>query len=619
MLAAPYLSSAEPQAPLMSPTVASSFPARTEVISPTFANSGSPSRDPRRPTGMTVLPPQYSALSVAALPAYPNAAELDIGSSADRTSSYARRSFEFNTAPHSPGGTASWVSLKLFSNAPKTAQRPRYVGGEKVEGTVILDCTEKRAQVVHSVVVILRGRVVTSSLTEGSQVFLEHVHPVWKNDAVPQSPTAVASPPALAGGKLSGRVELPFDFVFPTEFSAGGKDSNSKSTSSQQHSTPQTLMERGVSATVLYEITLKVISGAFFRSTQKIVANVLYVPVLKPPQLPEERANAYRTGSYLPSPLQSEEGWSALAPIKLRLSRPSSTNGVGRVEGVEICCTAYVAKPVVYVRGTVIPCYLICKPDASEPSESDSSDNHKERRDLTTRLLEDFASQQCLSLGLQRRLVYFTDSRQMASSVIANGIKVSNGSNAEGTSDTTREVGSAVWWNPLIMSGAAEDAEQDAAGDASAPAKTPSVTSLLEGEIHLDSDLFPTCDLPFLSASYTVSASITSTTQDLIVERVLPTTVLPPSPPVSPRSSRRFSKRLSQILSPSSVKNAINAANEALKNLENVASTPVQIVTVKEEGDPIPVTFMPRSAPKKVDLSIVREVEYSGVVVAGFV
>ena len=268
-----------------------SYSRRPEVITPTFANSGSPTtvnRD-RRPPGMTVLPPQYSALSVAALPAYPNAAELDIASGPDRRSSYARRSFEFNTAPNSPGGTASWVSLKLSSNAPKTAQRPRYIGGEKVEGTVILDCTEKRAQVVHSVVVIvscflvdteymiltflvqLRGRVVTSSLTEGSQVFLEHVHPVWKNDAVPQSPTAIASPPALAGGKLSGRVELPFDFVFPTEFSAGGKDSNSRSTSSQQHSTPQTLMERGVSATVLYEITLKVISGAFFRSTQKYV------------------------------------------------------------------------------------------------------------------------------------------------------------------------------------------------------------------------------------------------------------------------------------------------------------------------------------------------------------
>ncbi|RXW19383.1 hypothetical protein EST38_g6482 [Candolleomyces aberdarensis] len=207
----------------------------------------------------------------------------------------------------------------------------------------------------------------------------------------------------------------------------------------------------------------------------------------------------------------------------------------------------------------------------------------------------------------------------MASSVIANGIKVSNGLNTEGTSDTTKDVGSAVWWNPLIMnSGGGESAEQNVAGDPSS--RTPSVTSLLEGEIHLDSDLFPTCDVPFLSVSYTVSASITSATQDLTVERVRPAPAPSTSPPVSPRSSRRFSQRLSQILSPSSVKNAIlGAANDALKDLENVASTAVEIVTVKGEGDPIPVSFMPRSAPKKVDLSIVKEVEYSGVVVAGFV
>ncbi|KAJ2930876.1 hypothetical protein H1R20_g6213, partial [Candolleomyces eurysporus] len=186
----------------------------------------------------------------------------------------------------------------------------------------------------------------------------------------------------------------------------------------------------------------------------------------------------------------------------------------------------------------------------------------------------------------------------MASSVIANGIKVSNGLNTEGTSDTTKDVGSAVWWNPLIMSsGGGESVEENVAGDPS------SLTSLLEGEIHLDSDLFPTCDVPFLSVTYNVSASITSTTQDLTVERVRPAPAPSTSPPVSP-----------------SVKNAIlGAANDALKDLENVASTPVQIVTVKGEGDPIPVSFMPRSAPKKVDLSVVKEVEYSGVVVAGFV
>ncbi|RXW19384.1 hypothetical protein EST38_g6483 [Candolleomyces aberdarensis] len=290
MLVAPLSSAdthaiAPPQAPLRISTAA--YPRRREPVSPTFANGGSPTRSrDRRPHG-TGLPPQYSTLSVAALPAYPNTAELDIGSAVDRRASYARRSFEFTTTPSPTGGTgtAPWVTFQLMSNAPKAAQRPRYVGGEKVEGTVVLDCSEKRPQMVQSVAVILRGRVVTSSLAEGSHVILEHVHSVWKNDSstsgvVPESPTAASSPPQLAGGKLSGRVELPFEFDFPTEFSVGGKDSNSKSTGAQQHSTPQTLMERGVSATVVYEVVLKVVAGGFFRNTQKSVSVHSFIPDL---------------------------------------------------------------------------------------------------------------------------------------------------------------------------------------------------------------------------------------------------------------------------------------------------------------------------------------------------
>lgn len=126
---------------------------------------------------------------------------------------------------------------------------------------------------------------MTSSLAEGSHVFLEHVHPVWKDDSSasgsPQSPTGGMHSPQSATGKQSGRVELPFEFDFPTEFSVGGsgngKDPDSNSTGSgKQYATPQTLMERGVSATIVYEVVLKVVSGAFFRSAHKYVCFILH-------------------------------------------------------------------------------------------------------------------------------------------------------------------------------------------------------------------------------------------------------------------------------------------------------------------------------------------------------
>lgn len=80
----------------------------------------------------------------------------------------------------------------------------------------------------------------------------------------------------------------------------------------------------------------------------------------------------------------------------------------------------------------------------------------------------------------------------------------------------------------------------------------------------------------------------------------------------------RFPRRLSEILSLSSSITGAKGKGPAENDTENVAFRAVEVVTVKGDG-PIPVSFTPRSAPKRVDLSSVREIEYSGAPVAGFV
>ena len=115
---------------------------------------------------------------------------------------------------------------------------------------------------------------------------------------------------------------------------------------------------------------------------------------------------------------------------------------------------------------------------------------------------------------------------------------------------------------------------------------------------------------------YTVSVSVNSPTQELTLELVQSPGSPSSSPQVSPRSSKRFSRRLSEILSLTGSADG-RSKRTAQDSTENTSYTVVQIVTVGGEG-PTPVSFMPRSARKKVDLSSVREIEYFGPVIAGF-
>ncbi|KAJ2923675.1 hypothetical protein H1R20_g13418, partial [Candolleomyces eurysporus] len=329
-------------------------------------------------------PPRYSALSVADLPVYPTPEDLDISSLYAGTDT--RQIFEFTLES---GGTTSkrhtWATLQLSSVVPNAVKRPRYTGGDNVEGSIILDL--KRPQTIHSVVVLLRGKMMTNALTEGTQVFLESSHTIRSGGA------------------------------------ANRGNPNSK------YTTPQTVLERGINGNVMYEVVVKIVSG-LLRTKDRITANVLYVPVIKAPPLPPLRASAYRAGTYLVGPDDDPSGWHALSPLKLNINvkeRPSLA--------ADIVCTVYVANPTVYTRGTVIPCYLICEaPDQSEIDEIGV-------------LLHAFTSQQCVSLKLTQRVLYVRDPLQAASYKRADLAKSGVGKVEDHTSHHN-EIGVAVWWTP---------------------------------------------------------------------------------------------------------------------------------------------------------------------------
>lgn len=111
---------------------------------------------------------------------------------------------------------------------------------------------------------------MTSSFADGSHIFLEHVHSLWKHGAgegPPPNTTSDGAPAEVVKGKFRGKFEWAFSFPFPSQFTYFGKRKGSEAT---EYTTPQTLMERSVHATIIYEVIVKVAAG-LFRNKHKFV------------------------------------------------------------------------------------------------------------------------------------------------------------------------------------------------------------------------------------------------------------------------------------------------------------------------------------------------------------
>lgn len=227
---------------------------------------------------------------------------------------------------------------------------------------------------------------------------------------------------------------------------------------------------------------------------------VLYVPVIRAPPLPPLRASAYASGASLIGPVDDPTGWQALPNFRVRVAWK------GHSEACEVECTArikapisilrytgshaisqvYIANPTAYTRGSVIPCFLHCK----------TSDTCENRRFV----LHSFVAQKCVLLDLLQRVQYPHDSRSAAGTgTSSGGSRVGHGRKTDGTANL-EEGGTAVWWAPH-----AEEVRSDAH-----PSESENYTSelTLEGELHIDVALLPTCKVPFLEVSVSWTAAL---------------------------------------------------------------------------------------------------------------
>ncbi|TFK28973.1 hypothetical protein FA15DRAFT_632925 [Coprinopsis marcescibilis] len=407
------------------------------------------------------------------LPAYSQATALDFG-----------RRFEAGRDPHHGGQTQQheyhlssndnedgpWATLSLLTRPSSSQKNPRYYGGDMVAGVVELDL--QRSLTVNSVTLTLRGQFITSALSDGSYTFLNQTITVWDKNASETQTGNRPSPLDIDRGKrnrfnarLQGKYSWPFSFPFPEEICLLQKGSRSRQ---QIVPTPQTFLERGTNANIQYQLVMHITHG-LFRSNSKLQANISYIPSITPPPPSFLRQQAYQHGGHLFPPSEDPQGWH-ISP-----SQPFSViyNGVS----FDLTYSVSLASPLSYTRGTVIPCFVKIASALPMPLN------------LASLLLP--TNDPFLSLVLYRRIRHLQNSQQAATRTVVALLSLShqNQPNDALESVHVEEFGKAVFWEPQSNANRLGPSNQ---------------VCNLEGEIHLSSELQPSCQVGFFTVEYFV-------------------------------------------------------------------------------------------------------------------
>ncbi|CAA7259913.1 unnamed protein product [Cyclocybe aegerita] len=370
--------------------------------------------------------------------------------------------------------SASALSSASGSGSSSSQKVAKFTSGDLVQGSLELNL--ESPQNINSINLSLRGRIITSSYEGGSYTFLEQSIINWtRSNGDPRSPSpepsSGPSPVARSNsnssafptsnvrtkkydGKLSGDYAWPFAFSFPSEVSMPG-------TSSSTCPAPQTFVEKGINGTVQYELVLRMTHG-MLRSDSKLLVNIVYVPDVTPPPSSVLRQLAYGENMGLPGPEVDPIGWHTLPPALVRGKLFNERN-------VKLQCTLSIANPQSYTRGAIIPCHLTLQSN-----------------DRTA--LDVLANPKCLAVRLIRRVQYPEDAARASASSLRD---------SQGRFEDVSVVEKAVWWVPGANGGALEGEENITASSSGM-----GTIRSLEGEIHLDKDMQPSCDFPLFKVAY---------------------------------------------------------------------------------------------------------------------
>ncbi|KAF9444876.1 hypothetical protein P691DRAFT_777965 [Macrolepiota fuliginosa MF-IS2] len=355
------------------------------------------------------------------------------------------------------------VTLKLLSRSAtpgSKAKLPRFIGGDTLRGSVDLHIDTPLT--VHSIKLILKAKVQVAEgcITAASPIAKDHVFldqsytiyskkvgdPRWNGQCN-------LSRNKELNGTMHGSYSFPFSLPLPehVEWSDKRQDSRDGSTIPVlSYGPPPSFREKNMSSAVVYEFGLVFTYGAL-RSKNRIFSEIVFVSKQVSPPASKKRQAAYRDGALLPGPAADPKGWHAQGPIVI--------SGCYQRRPVEASCALYLAAPLSYTRGTIIPCYATFT-------------------GLDFAFLDVLATPHTINLRLSRYIRHSAPNK-------GKGKEVENIQSLGRLRATY--ISKAVWWRPAKMDTPPDPKERH-----------------IEGEIHLPKNMIPSCNYPLFNIEYTL-------------------------------------------------------------------------------------------------------------------
>ncbi|KAF5326885.1 hypothetical protein D9619_004143 [Psilocybe cf. subviscida] len=322
---------------------------------------------PLPPSYDVVPPPDLSDLSslissdlqLSDLPSYSRSpAQAPVASSGPARSTGRSPPQEFHYELNKKGKT--FAILTIIADGQISRQMPIFIEGQPVKGRVQLMLDKPDA--IQSVTINVLGQFITGA-NQGEQLsFIDISHTLWtQTDGEPRnvnsgdgdsSPTT-PNPPTKYSGKLVGNYTWSFSIDLPKQVVVPYGKQNEP----QIFTPPQTFNERHTRASINYEVSLR-LGRNKLRVDHRIPAAFGYIPITRPPPMPPLRLQAYAQGTSLLGPTIDPDGWHSTDAVSIKGRAFNS-------RAFNIQCKLFLAKPLAYTRGSVIPlCLRLESPDA---------------------------------------------------------------------------------------------------------------------------------------------------------------------------------------------------------------------------------------------------------------
>ncbi|KAF9466645.1 hypothetical protein BDZ94DRAFT_187800 [Collybia nuda] len=293
------------------------------------------------------LPPAYSSDSLDALYSEPDTSELPSYTrrptppSSTRSSSHVYK--EFTTELSRKG--QPWAVLTVLADGALSASLPTILEGSSVTGSVKLNLDKKDG--IHSVIVYVKGSIITGSHSGEQFTFLECSKTLWSQSTAINESTSLNN-----NNNNNGRSQLRGDRLWPYAISLPKEivlPIASKS-SPETFRLPQTFLERHARASIQYSVNL-LISRGKLRLDHRATIVFGYIPITKPSPPSFLRQLAYQENSPLWGPDSDPDGWHTMEPVRVE-------GKIFNARMVNVKCTLSLALPLCYTRGSAIPCFM---------------------------------------------------------------------------------------------------------------------------------------------------------------------------------------------------------------------------------------------------------------------